>query len=65
MRDHALEAERIRLAVDQPLKALYETIGSCGSPPKDQSYNFAVYAIVLFTLAWIVIPFALWLTIRG
>ena len=38
----AVSRRRIRLAVDQPLKALYETIGSCGAPPKDQSYNFAV-----------------------
>ena len=34
---------RIRLALDQPLKALYETIGACGPPPQDQSTNFAIY----------------------
>ena len=47
------------------MKALYETIGACGNPPRDQSYNFAVYAIVLLTLAWIVIPVVIWLVFRG
>ena len=52
---------RIRLSTDQPLKALWETIGACGLPPKDSSYDFAVYAIVLLSLAWVLIPLALWL----
>ena len=54
---------RIRLSTDQPIKALFETIGACGNPPKDDSYTFAVYAIVLLVLAWILIPAALWLLI--
>jgi hypothetical protein len=54
---------RIRLSTDQPIKALFETIGACGNPPKDDSYTFAVYAIVLLVLAWIVIPAAIWLAI--
>jgi hypothetical protein len=47
---------RIRLCCDQPIKALYETVGACGAPPKDESYNFAIYAIVLLALAAIVVP---------
>ena len=54
---------RIRLSTDQPIKALFETIGACGNPPKDDSYTFAVYAIVLLVLAWVLIPAALWLLI--
>ncbi|MGZ4768348.1 MAG: hypothetical protein ACXVLX_06780 [Ilumatobacteraceae bacterium] len=54
---------RIRLSTDQPIKALYETVGACGNPPKDDSYNFAVIAIVLLVVAWIVVPTALWLVI--
>ena len=61
----AVSRLRIRTAVDQPLKALYETIGACGNPPRDQSYNFAVYAIIFTVLAWIVIPLGLWLLFRG
>ena len=61
----AVSRRRIRTAVDQPLKALYETIGACGNPPRDQSYNFAVYAIIFTVLAWIVIPLGLWLLFRG
>jgi hypothetical protein len=47
---------RIRLATDQSLAALWETIGAAGEPPRDESYNFAVYAIILLALAWIVVP---------
>jgi hypothetical protein len=54
---------RIRLSTEQPIKALFETIGACGNPPKDDSYDFAVYAIVLLVLAWILIPAATWLVI--
>jgi hypothetical protein len=56
----AVARRRIRLCMDQPLKALWETIGACGTPPRDESYNFAVYAIVLLVLAWVAIPLALW-----
>lgn len=55
---------RIRLCTDQPMRALYETIGACGNPPKDDSYNFAVYAIVLLILAVVLVPPALWLVIN-
>jgi hypothetical protein len=47
---------RIRLATDEPLKALYETIGSAGKPPKDQSFQFAAFAIVFFALAAVIVP---------
>jgi len=56
---------RIRLSTDQPIKALWETIGAAGKPPRDESYNFAVYAIILLILSWIVVPLAVWLAIRA
>jgi hypothetical protein len=52
----AVARRRIRLATDQSLAALWETIGAAGEPPRDESYNFAVYAIILLALAWIVVP---------
>lgn len=51
---------RIRLCTDQPMKALWETIGACGNPPKDGSYDFAVYAIILLVLTFAVVPIAIW-----
>jgi hypothetical protein len=54
---------RIRLCTDQPMRALYETIGACGDPPRDDSYNFAVYAIVLMVLAVVLVPLAIWLVV--
>jgi hypothetical protein len=56
----AVSRRRIRLSTDQPLKALWETIGACGKPPRDASYDFALYAIILTILAWIIVPFVIW-----
>jgi hypothetical protein len=61
----AVARRRIRLSVEQPAKALWETIGAAGNPPRDQSYNFAVYAIVLAVLAVIVVPSAILLALRA
>jgi hypothetical protein len=52
----AVARHRISISVEQPLKALYETIGGCGNPPSDDSHMFALYAILLIFVAWIVIP---------
>lgn len=52
----AVARRRIRLTTDQPIQALYDTIGAAGNPPRDQSYNFAVIAIVLLVLAVVVVP---------
>lgn len=56
---------RIRLSSDQQIRALWETIGTAGKPPRDESLNFAVYAIILLVLSWIVIPLAIWLAITA
>lgn len=56
---------RIKLSTDQPMKALWETVGAAGQPPRDESYNFAVIAIVLLVLSWIVIPLIVWLAVTG
>jgi hypothetical protein len=50
---------RIRLSTEQPMKALWETIGAAGNPPRDNSFDFAVYSIVLLVLAWVLVPIAL------
>jgi len=56
---------RIRLSTEQPARALWETIGAAGKPPRDESYNFAAYAIVLLVLSWIVVPIIVWQAIRS
>lgn len=61
----AVARRRIRLSTDQQLKALWETIGAAGGPPRDESRNFAVYAIVLLVLSWIVVPLAVWLVVTA
>lgn len=52
----AVARRRIRLTTDQPIKVLYDIVGAAGNPPRDQSYNFAIIAIVLLILSWVVVP---------
>jgi len=64
LRAAGVARHRIRLTTDPPLKALYQTIGACGNPPKDQALQFALYSLIGMALAWIVLPLALILIIR-
>lgn len=59
----AVARRRIKLAVEQPLGALWETIGDAGNPPRDDSFNFAAYSILLLVLSWVIVPFAFWLAV--
>jgi hypothetical protein len=59
----AIARRRTRIALDQPLRALWETIGAAGHPPHDQSRQFAIYAVILLVVAWIVVPVAITLAI--
>jgi len=65
LRGAALASRRIRLSVTQPLAELWRTVGSCGSPPKDQSRRFAVVAISLTLAVWIVLPLLVTLSLAG
>jgi len=65
LRAAAIARRRVRIALDQPLRALWETIGAAGHPPRDQSRQFAVYAVVLLVVAWIVVPVAITFAIRA
>jgi hypothetical protein len=50
---------RTRIALDAPLRALYETLGAAGDPPRDKSRDFVVYAVLLLAVAGVVVPAAL------
>jgi hypothetical protein len=56
LRGTALASNRIQLSVREPLRAVWDDIGRCGSPPKDGCRTFAVVAIVLAVAVWIVLP---------
>ena len=58
LRGAAIARRRIKLTVDQPLEALYQTIGRCGRPPGDQARVFALIALILMAVAWVVVPIA-------
>ena len=51
---------RIRMTVDTPMRLLWEAVGSCGRPPKDQSFMFAILAIALAAIAAMAIPLLLY-----
>jgi hypothetical protein len=59
----AVARRRTRIALDAPLRALYETLGAAGDPPRDHSRAFVVYAVLLLALAWIIAPIALTLAL--
>jgi hypothetical protein len=56
VRGAAVARRRIRLTVERPVAALWETIGRAGRPPKDQSRAFALYGILLTAVSWLVVP---------
>ena len=41
----AVAHRRSRLMLHEPLEALWETIGACGEPPRDDSMTFATIGI--------------------
>lgn len=47
---------RIRLTIDQPIRALFETIGAAGDVPRDDSMTFALIALIFTLLAGVVVP---------
>jgi hypothetical protein len=59
LRGAAMASRRIRLATSAPLATLWDVVGGAGHPPRDQSRKFAIIAIVLTTLAWVVVPTAI------
>ena len=61
----AIARRRTHIALDQPLRALWETIGAAGHPPKDHSRQFAMYSVILLALAWIVVPVAIAYAIKA
>ena len=52
----AVAHRRIDSTTDQPMAALYETIGRAGKPPNDKSGTFAVISIILLSAAIILVP---------
>ena len=58
LRGAAMANRRMRLALRTPLAALWETVGSCGRPPRDDSMSFAYAAVAITVAGWIVLPIA-------
>lgn len=56
LRGAAVARRRIKLTLDGPIGALWQTIGRCGDPPRDPSRNFALIAIILAFLPWVLVP---------
>jgi hypothetical protein len=56
LRGAALASRRIRLATHGPAQALWNAIGWCGKPPKDQSRTFVIVSVALTLGSWILVP---------
>ena len=59
LRGAAVARRRIILSTEEPLKALWQTVGRAGNPPKDQSVTFAFVSIALLTVSFLVMPLVL------
>ena len=59
LRGSAVARNRIHMSLDAPLKALWETIGKAGNPPKDSAREFALIAIILTGVLFILVPVGL------
>jgi hypothetical protein len=65
VRGAAVARRRIKLSLDGPVRALWETIGRCGKPPQDPARAFGLIGIILALLPWLLIPTGLavsWVT---
>ena len=58
LRGAAMASRRIRLSTRAPLEDVWRSVGHCGNPPRDKSRRFAVVAISLTVVAWVVLPAA-------
>ncbi len=56
LRGSALASRRIRLATTGPARALWDAIGWCGNPPRDQTRTFVIVSLSLTIGAWIIVP---------
>lgn len=56
LRGAAVARRRIVLTTERPLQALWETVGRCGTPPRDQSRQLLVVGLVATVLAWVAVP---------
>jgi hypothetical protein len=56
LRGAAVARQRIKLSLDRPLNALWETIGACGKPPKDSAKAFALIATIVTVVSFLILP---------
>jgi hypothetical protein len=56
LRGAAVARQRIKLSLDKPLNALWETVGACGKPPKDSAKAFALIATIATIVSFVVLP---------
>jgi hypothetical protein len=59
LRGAAVARTRIKLALDEPLRILWDTVGAAGNPPKDEAMDYALYAFLILGLSAIVVPIIL------
>jgi hypothetical protein len=56
LRGSALASRRIRLSTQAPARVLWDSVGWCGKPPKDNARTFVIVAVSLTLGAWIIVP---------
>ena len=52
----AIARRRIKMSLDKPLRNLWDVVGAAGNPPKDQSIQFAMIALIIMAITAVAIP---------
>jgi hypothetical protein len=58
VRGASVARRRIRTTLDRPLAGLWQTIGACGDPPRDNARAVALIALLLTVVGWLLVPLA-------
>ncbi len=56
LRGAAVARTRIKLALDHPMRILWDTVGAAGNPPQDEAMDYALYAFIIIGLSAVVVP---------
>jgi len=59
LRGAGVARRRIHMTLDTPINALWETIGRCGTPPKDPATIFGLIALILAVVPFLLVPIGL------
>jgi hypothetical protein len=56
IRGAGIARRRIKMALDEPLRILWDVVGAAGTPPRDQAVAFALISLLVMLIAAVAVP---------